>query len=263
MKKKVHAAIDSFLERRSDVVITPAGHVRRHLIDHEGVSPEKIIVVHYGIDVDSFRRSEEARRRLRAEFGFTDAFVVGTVASFQPIKGHIYLLEAIAQVARQIPNVRLLLIGTGDRRAVDEAIARLGIQKYVVFAGFRRDVADCLSAMDMMVHPSLTEALCQAVLEGMSAELPVVGADIPFTREVIEPGVNGLIVASCNSSAIAEAILQLHADPPLRNRLAEAARQTPVSGFTIEQMVQGHLDCYRRVMGSDVAGLASMERHDR
>jgi glycosyltransferase involved in cell wall biosynthesis len=248
LKKPLHLGVDKLLEQTADRVMVVAQHVKDYLIRHDRIPAGKIDCVPLGVDTEKFSFSPEARTRIRLEFGLTDEFVVGNVASFQPIKGHVYLLEAVAELAKQIPGIRLLLVGSGHRAPIDAAILRLGIERNVIFAGFRRDVPECLSALDVMVHPSVTEALCQAVLEGMAVGLPIIGTDIPFVHEVIADDVNGRIVPVADPAAIARAVVGLYADADGRQRLGAAARQTILSRFTIGDMVAGHIACYRQVL---------------
>ena len=142
-------------------------------------------VIHNGIDVDAFGFRPEARQRVREELGITpDALVVGSIAAFLPAKNHGFLLRVFGEVARQIPSARLLLVGDGPLEAqVRQQVRDLGLDQAVLFLGRRPDVPDLLSAMDVLLFPSLHEGLPLATIEAQASGLRCLLADT-ITPEV-------------------------------------------------------------------------------
>lgn len=129
-------------------------------------------VFYYSIDFDPFRQGRQAAR---AEFGIPpNAFVVGHVGRFSPMKNHALLLDIAAEMAQRDPAARLLLVGDGPLRPEIEQQARQrGLSDVVIFAGLRADVPRLLlGAMDVFVMPSFYEGLPVTVIEAQAAGLP-------------------------------------------------------------------------------------------
>ena len=168
--------------------------------------------------------------------GFTDgALNLAVVAAFEPRKGHLSLIDALAQV----PNVRAALVGAGSATAAIEArIAELGLGERVRLLGWRDDVPAILAAADALALPSLgNECLPYAILEAMAAGLPVLSTDVAGIPEMVDDGRTGYVVAPGDSAALAARLAAL-ADAPERARAFGAAGRERVSReFSLEQMV--------------------------
>ena len=144
-----------------------------------------ITVVNNGIAVEKFRFNEQARQQLRQQLDLEDRFVVGSVAAFLPAKNHSFILRVFQAVLATHADAVLLLVGGGPLEArVREVAAELGIAERVKFLGRRSDVPALLSAMDVLLLPSLFEGFPLAVLEAQAAGLPCVLSDV-VTDEVV------------------------------------------------------------------------------
>lgn len=241
-----HRWVDRLITRLADHVIGLSQAVGRHMISREGADPNKIAILPQGFDYEALSATDEDRRRVRAEFGLEEAFVVGCVGRFFRTKGHAYLFAAARELAREIPNLRILLLGGGDRTAIEAMIRETGLEDRVVFAGYRSDVPACLRAMDVVVHPSLTEAFCQAAIEALAAGTPLVVTNVAGAPEAVTDGEHGLLVPPADPQAIVQAVLRIYRDPAKAHRMAEAGRRRVMAEFTIDRMVRAQIDCYRR-----------------
>jgi glycosyltransferase involved in cell wall biosynthesis len=241
-----HRWVDRLITRAADRVVGLSQAVGRHMITREWADPEKIEILPQGFDFTALSATDTDRQRVRDEFGLEASFVVGCVARFYRTKGHRYLLAAARQLTREIPNLKVLLLGGGDRTAIEGMVRENGLEDRVIFAGYRGDVPACLRAMDVVVHPSLTEAFCQAVVEALAAEAPLIVTNVAGAPEVVTDGEHGLLVPPADSDAIVDAILRIYRDPALAHRMAEAGRRRVMAEFTIDRMVRAQLDCYER-----------------
>jgi glycosyltransferase involved in cell wall biosynthesis len=151
---------------------------------------------------------------------------VGVLTRLDARKGLPYLLQAMAQLRSDLPDVRLLIGGAGeDRSALEREAHSLGLMGCVEFAGAVSDSAQFYRRLDLFVLPSLDEAFGLVVLEAMAAGLPVVGTRVGGIPELLEDGVQGRLVAPGDSQALAGAIRQLCQDPIRRMQMAEQARR--------------------------------------
>ena len=168
-----------------------------------------------------------------------------TVARLVPQKGIDVLIRALAQTVGEARDWTLTLVGDGpEREALERQVQQAGLQEQVQFLGFRSDPQTFLLQAGVFVLPSRFEGMPNALLEAMAAGLAVVVTDAsPGPLEVVVNGVSGLVVPSDDPSALADALDRLAADPPLRERLGGAARDTlrqsdwPVVGPIWESLV--------------------------
>ena len=239
--------------RRLDQVTLPLAHavvvnakgVAADLVAHRVRASDQITTIYNGVDAARFARRVDARRAVRAECGVdANAWVVGTVGRLSRKKRHDVLIDALPQLLRHDPTARLLVVGDGPDRAGLEAKARgLGVAHAVTWAGARANVADWLSAMDVFAFPSEFEGCPNAVLEAMSGELPVVGADVAGTQELVVPGLTGLLVPVGRADALSEALWHFH-DSHRRAQAGAAGRARVSLEFTLETMASRFQDFY-------------------
>lgn len=183
----------------------------------------------------------------------TRPLVVGVVGRLAPWKGQDLFLRAFAEAFPTGP-VRGVLVGSAmfgedDYEARLHAVAaELGLEDRVDFRGFRDDVWGELERIDILVHASLTaEPFGQVILEGMAAGVTVVAADAGGPAEIVRHGVNGLLFAPGDRTALADTLRDLARDPALRGRLATRARST-VTAYRPEAVVQRLQAVYRGVI---------------
>jgi len=224
------------------------------MVAREQLNADNIQVIHYGFDFQKLSATAEDRQRVRAEFGFGSEFVIGCVARFFKNKGHAYLLSALKDLVRDIPDVRLLLLGDGDRRPIEKMIYECELGDRVAFAGYRHDVPACIKAMDIVVHPSLSEAFCQVIIEVMGVGTPLVATNVGGASEVVSHGETGMLVPPADSKAIARAVIELYYDSAKRKRVASAGQKSVCERFTSARMVDEHVDCYQCWLGASSKG---------
>jgi glycosyltransferase involved in cell wall biosynthesis len=208
----------------------------------------RVETLHHGLDpaaVDHWRSSDGVRQ----EFGIPeDAPLIGTVANFRAWKGHAILLEAALQVREAFPHVRFLLVGHGPLEPeIRRQTRELGLESSVVFTGTRDDAPRVAGACDVFALPSLSEGLAIALIEAMALGRPAVVTRVGGLTEVVDHGEQGLVVAPGNPEMLAEAIVTLLKDPPLRRRLGAAARLRSAK-FDIRNAVRRHEDVYAELL---------------
>lgn len=139
-------------------------------------------IVNNAIDAAQYRYRQARANQARQALGIAeDAFVVGHVGRFSPVKNHAFLLEVFGELCRADGNAVLLLVGDGELRSVIEDKAKaMGLEDRVLFTGVRSDVCDLMQAMDVFVFPSLYEGLPVSLVEAQAAGLPcVISEDVP------------------------------------------------------------------------------------
>lgn len=178
--------------------------------------------------------------------------VIGCVANLQSVKGQDILLLACEKIFKKNPSVHCLFVGLADTKFGDEMrdlSGRLGIAHRVHVVGFQQDVRPFLAMMDIVVLASRSEALGLALLEAMALEKPVVATRVGGIPEVVEDGVTGRLVPSDDPESLAEALLEVLADPDLRIRMGRAGRQRVLERFQIGQTIDTLQRMYEELVG--------------
>ena len=239
--------MDRLSTRLSHGVIAVSAHTADHLIDVEGATPEKVHVVLNGIDFDRAKLSgPEARASLRREFGAEDGYLLLVVARLHEEKGHRYLFEAMDEIKRRADRrVRLLVAGAGTYEAAyRDQVRALGCQDSVSFLGFRKDSADLMAAADLVILPSLAEAFGLVLTESLYIGTPVVATRVGGIPEIVDDGVDGILVPPADSKALADTIVDLLNNPDKRQQMAGAGREKVLSKFCFEDMVRSYEAIY-------------------
>lgn len=229
--------IERYICQHADALATSCGANARWAEAHRWVAPERIIMRHYGVEMDSFR--EQTQHAIsRDELGIPAPVpVIGTVGRLIPQKGMRYLVAAMAEVTRQVPEAVLLVVGDGELRASLEAqCRRLGLGAQVRFLGAHAAPWRLLATCDVIAISSLFEGLPQTGLEALAVGKPVVATRMNGTEELIRSGENGLLVPKRDAHALARGIVQLLRDPQMRARFAARGPQS-VAAYTTESMI--------------------------
>lgn len=224
---------------RNDHIFAVSEHVRHSVrFVRPGGKHPRVETLYHGLDTRAVARWLSPNG-VRAELGIApNAPIVGTVANFEPVKGHRFLLEAAILVRREVPNVKFVLVGTGPTQPKMMRRAKsLGLDGSVVFAGYREDAPRIAGAFDVFVLASLIEGLSVALIEAMALGKPLVVTSVGGLPEVVENGRQGLIVPPRSPRALADAIIRILKTPELARQFGEAAR-TRARYFDIRKAVE-------------------------
>jgi starch synthase (maltosyl-transferring) len=192
-------------------------------------------VIYNGIDLTKFDLAlHDAPPSLPSQTGL----VICAVARLDPIKGLDTLLKAFAQVVDVCSPVFLWIIGNGQELENLKKLADdLAIGERVIFLGEQVNVPGFLQRADIGVLSSHIEGLPNAVIEYMSAALPVVATNVGGISELIQPYENGLLVPANHPKELANALITLCNDIQLAKKLGQAGRVFVAKNFDLKKMV--------------------------
>jgi glycosyltransferase involved in cell wall biosynthesis len=230
---------------RVDRVLAISSVIRQNVVDTTPMDPGKVLLLFDAVDTDRFEPSRvNDRERIRRDFGVAPGeMLIGTVGRFSPGKGHEELLEATRILAARGLQFKLLIAGEASYGERDyeqriRALAQtLGLERIVRFTGFRRDVPEIMSALDLFVFPSHAEAFGLVLIEAMAMERPVVSTNCDGVLDIVVDGVTGLTVPPKDPVALAAAIERMLADGTLRDRSGKAGRQRVLEMFDQEKQI--------------------------
>jgi glycosyltransferase involved in cell wall biosynthesis len=221
----VYTALERRAARWCDRIITLTERgTEEHLARGIG-GRAQFVAVPSGVPTARLRATAPPRPLARARLGVPrEAYLVAGLGRFVPVKGFDLLVEALPRVVAGVPSARLLLVGDGPERAALERRAEgLGVADRLHVTGVIADVAACLAAADVVAAPSRNEGMGRALVEAMALGIPAVGAAVGGIPAVIVDGECGRLVPPEDPAALAQALVELGRDEPLRKKLGEAA----------------------------------------
>lgn len=220
--------------------------VKKNLVEYFGIPDSQVTVVHNAIEeFDGNNKEVKLIKKLKDE-GY---YIVANVGRFAEQKGMKYFIDSYPFVKQQTDKIKYLLIGDGEDKAkLEKQINELGIQKDIIFLGFRRDVQNVLSQTDLLVLSSLWEGLPLTPIEGFSVGKTVVATAVDGTIEIIENGKNGFLISPKNPQEIAEKVIYLFENPEIQRKLENEAYQTFKTEFSFEQFTKNILDYYKKIV---------------
>jgi len=221
---------------------------------HLGVPADHLVLLGNGVDLERFqpRRTSVDIARAREELGVgPSAVVVGTVGRLVWGKGFRELFATAARMRALRPEVVFVVVGPLDDAKGDSLtesdVAEATALGNVVFTGHRDDVEDLYPGFDVFVLPSYREGFPRSAMEAAASGLPVVTSDIRGCREVVDHGVNGLLVPLHDVGALVDALVGLAADPARRGTMGARSRAKALAEFDDRQVIRTTLDAYRRL----------------
>lgn len=221
----------------SDILIVVSEHdMRKGLMCRIG-DASKYKIIRYGINYSEFKPDGgNAREKLGIN---SDDLVVGMVACFKPQKAPLDFVRMAFKVRRDFSSVKFILIGDGIlRKKIERLIRRLGLDNTIILSGWQKDIPFFLSAIDVFVLTSLWEGFPIAILEAVSAGVPIVATNTGGICEIIKDGENGLLVKQKDIGAMAESLLRLLRSKDLRRRFAGQASRILKTDFYFQNMVE-------------------------
>jgi glycosyltransferase involved in cell wall biosynthesis len=245
--------------RRARRIFSVSEASKRSLVE-VGVPAEKFAVIHNGVDVERFR-PHRAPPAVREGLGIgTSTPVILMAGRLCPGKGQAELLQAMAMLRDRDLRPTALIVGKDDPLSTPgggshgahlEALAKdLGIDRQVRFCGARTDVLELMATADVVTVPSWVEPCALVILEAMASGRPLLGTTGGGTPELVDDGVDGLLVPPRDPVSLANALERLLTDGALRSALGGRARQKAETRFSIRHMVAAAETAYRELAGA-------------
>lgn len=243
-RKWYHVWLDRLTSSLTQVYVSnsEAGRLAVHQREHIPLS--KIVTIPNGIDLTIYDPTRfvhrDAALRYRHEFQIPPQTpVLGIISNLCKMKGHSTLVDAMPHIQREFPDVRCLFVGTDFLHGTLQAYVRQRhLEQNVLFTGFRDDIPELLTMLDIVLLPSLWEGFPTAVLEAMAMQKPMIATAVGGIPEIIEHGRTGLLIPPEDPVSLAEAVVFLLKQPDVAVKLGQAACETVRQNFSIQGMVK-------------------------
>lgn len=233
-------ATQTLLLRIKAVVIVLSSRMRRYIEENDFEMPGMELIPN-GVDIVRFQPTtdDDPERALK----------VVCVSKLRYEKGIDVLLQSWRLVQQQVPAARLIVIGNGPMQEQLERLAReLNVRDSVEFAGLQSDIPGQLHRGQIGILPSRWEGMPNALLEAMAAGLACVATRVSGSEDLIDHGVNGLLVDSEDYQAMAQALITLLQNPELAREYGAAARQTVEQSYTLDYVTNRYVEVYHRML---------------
>ena len=239
--------LERFAALFADSMIVLTNIEKADMMKYRICRASKVRVVHSGLDFSIFARLKVDAVKKRAELRLgPEDLVVGMVGRLESIKGFEYFIDSAAIVSRQIPQARFLIVGEGSLH--DELAARardLNIEEKVFFTGWREDVPEILSVLDVLALASLNEAVGRVLLEAGAVGKPVVATEVGGVGEIIRNNETGILVPPRDPAAMAQAVITLLKDKAKRDEMGRRAKEWVRNNFNDRSMVEKLDEIYK------------------
>ena len=213
------------------------------------VSPEKIILICNGIDLEELKWEVDPRKKKR-ELGIPGGMsMVLTIGRFAPQKAPGVFIDAAKKVLRERPDTAFVMVGDGPLfQKVKNQVVKDNLKERLFLFDWRTDAKEILASCDVYVLSSLWEGLPYTVLEAMALRKPVVATEARGTRDVVQNEVTGFLVGLRGADQMAEKILTLLSEPELARRMGEKARERVAKEFTLNVHLEKTAALYERLL---------------
>lgn len=247
------------LKNKASRYVAVSNSIAKDLQRYAKIPLSAITVVYNAVDLNRFTPDAAQRTIMRKELAIEDKdIVIGYVGRLSYEKGPDILLDAFALLIQNNPNFLLVFVGEGDMKASLQAKAeRLGIDPHIKFLGFRKNVAEIMSAIDLGCIPSRQEAFGLSAIEFMGMKIPLIASDAAGLGEILTDRDNALLLTENTPEHLCRCVLELAGDPTLKQKLIDKAYRH-VQNFSIpsfvQQMNKVYLDSVNNIDGKPLTG---------
>lgn len=249
---RIVVLLERFIARFTDIIITLTELEKRDFVVYKIIKPERIVVINSGLELDKYRKAVPFAEDKRDEFKIDkDTAVVGMISRLEPVKGPMYLVEAGKFVIERFPKVKFLIAGEGSlRNKMESRCKEMGVSDKFIFAGWIDNIPRILAILDVLVLPSLNEAVGRVLIEAGACGVPVVAAKVGGVPEIVRNGETGILVPPEDSYKLAQSIILLLEDKDKRQGMAENAKRRVDNKFSAEKMINKVSNLYQELSRS-------------
>ena len=241
--------LDRIVSRITNIVVPVSIDLKNYLENVVKIQQNKLVLVENGIDTKVFLPKHKSEKLLK-EFNIPkDSFVIGNIARLAPVKDHKTLLRAIKITKSTYPTIKLLIIGDGpESKNIQQIIKNLNLSDNVQLLGFRRDIRDFLSIMDIFVLSSISEGTSMTVLEAMAMARPIVATDVGGNSKLVTNNETGFLVPPKNPEALALKIIEILENKEMAKSMGLKGQQRICEHFNVKTMTTRYENLYLRLI---------------
>lgn len=239
VKKFFYFYLEKFAALFCDKIIAVSESQRQDIIKSGLVNSRKVITIENGVDIYKFSNNGFDISKKKQELGLDNrSIILGTVGILIERKGQRYLIEAVSELIKEGFDVHLIIAGEGIlRKDLDTLSDNLGLNGRIKLLGFREDIPQILSLMDIFVFPSLWEGMSLALLEAMACGLPVISTEVHGAVDLIQDNKRGILVEKKDVQGLVRAIRYLISNRKHAKEMGQEAKELIRKNYTSEKQI--------------------------
>lgn len=205
---------------------------------NDAFSKNKYITINNGLDLGSFSKINKKRVDIfRQEFNLkSEDFIIGSVGNYRKVKNHKQIIQAANYILKKNQRIKFIILGEGiERNNLERMIKLNGLENNVILSGYRSDLAEALSVINIFLMTSTSEGSPNALIEAFAMRKVAIGTNVPSINEIIKDGKNGFLVELHDSEALANLILKIYDDFENMDKIKEEAFKTVIEDFNLKK----------------------------
>ena len=231
LRYRLTHALETYVFKQANAVTTICKGLRKD-ISQRGIAENKITVIPNAVDIEKFSFGQKADTELKQQLNLQDKTVLGFIGSFYAYEGIPLILEALPEILKQRPEVRVLLVGGGPQeQIIKDKVKQLKLESVVIFTGRvpHEQVQDYYKLVDIFIYPRLAMRLTELVtplkpLEAMAQGRLVIASDVGGHKELIQDQQNGVLFKANDVSSLVACTLDLLAHSQQWDKVRQAGR---------------------------------------
>jgi len=243
-KRELFKNIERLCGLFTDKFITVGDDMKQKYINAKVGNPKDYTTIRSGMELSQFINAADNEQKkilsLKEDLGLKDDdLLIGMVSKLEKRKGYKYFLEVAKDIVEEFPNVKFLIIGNGSEYdTLVKKVNRMNLNNNVIFTGYRTDIADVFSILDIKVLTSLWEGLPRVLVQAAAVAKPIVTFNVDGAWEIVDEGKNGYIVPMRDTKAMTRKLKLLIKDDKLRRKMGKCSQEKVSNDWTIENMVK-------------------------
>ena len=237
-------------------IIAISKDVKKELIKN-GIYDKKISVIYNAVELSKENNIDyNFKAKLRKDIlDYKEDHLIGICGRIAPVKGHDYFFRAVPDILKKFESTRILVVGEDPSKRKDflrkimKIAFDLKINDNISFLGFRNDIQTIMKCLDILIVPSLAEPFGRVVIEGMAAKIPIIATSVGGIPEIIDNGINGILISPMDERAITAAIIDLLSNKGYVMELVKNAEKKIKKDFSVERQVSKIEKTYNDLIG--------------
>ena len=252
LKRSFYLMLERLNNRNAGHIIAPSRMVRDCIVEWEATPADKVSIIPYGQTSERFDAiTPKVVEDTRDQMGMNNQLSLVCVSRLFHMKGHKYLFEALAPMFREGLDAKLYLVGSGEHQGTLERLSGdLGIADKIEFLGFRDDVLQIIGSADIIVHPSLEDALSQSLIESLMLARPIVATDISGAADTLDGGKYGRLVPPADAASFRTALKETIDELDAARERAREGRAFLLRYMDAKRVAAEYTEIYRRVLST-------------
>jgi glycosyltransferase involved in cell wall biosynthesis len=248
-QKYLYISMEKIVGKFTDLFISVGKNIKEKSISVGIGDAKNYVTIYSGMNLSKFENVNINLKKLKMDLGISiDAPIIGTVVRLEPRKGPQYFVDVIAKIQKKYSDIIAIIVGEGSYKSeLERKIRKLKLEKNIILTGYRQDIAEVISLIDVVCLTSLWEGIPRVLIQGAKLGKPLVAFDIDGNSEVIKNGINGYIIPALDIDQFAIKTLQIIRNKKLKCKMSIESKKIIDQKWDKNYMAQKIQEQYLRI----------------